>query len=308
MDPACYEVSARVGWMDAHGIGAQVLYPNLVAFEGHAIMALNEPELQLAIIRTYNDYLCDFSSRAPGRFAPICALPFWDIGASIQELRRCADMGYRGALWAATPAKHGLPATTSPEWDAFYATAQDLDVSINFHIGVGLTEDEVAFFTSRSREFDVLTTVGSTALGFMSNASTVTDLIISGVCDRFPRLKFVSVESGFGYFPFLLETLDWQWANYAGQERTNRLVPSEYFRRQIYTTFWFESSGLKLMSDYADNIMFETDFPHTTCLAAGLGTAAPNPGVIIQRARETLDPETFSKVMHHNAAQLYGLA
>ena len=109
IEPACHDAVERVKWLDEHHVTAQVLYPNFTAFEGHAIMSLQEPELQLAFIRMYNDYLIEFSSKAPDRFIPIASLPFWDFDESIKEIRRCADLGHRGVLWAATLAKHGLP-------------------------------------------------------------------------------------------------------------------------------------------------------------------------------------------------------
>ena len=49
-----------------------------------------------------------------------------------------------------------------------------------------------------------------------------------------PELHFVSVESGFGYLPYLLESLDWHWKNYGVPIDTpSRCLPSEYFRRQM---------------------------------------------------------------------------
>jgi uncharacterized protein len=305
--PACYDPHERVKWLDEHHVTAQVLYPNLTAFEGHAIMALQEPDLQLAILRVYNDYLVDFSSKAPGRFIPIASLPFWDLEASIAEMKRCAENGHRGVLWAATLAKHGLPASTDPYWDRFYAAAEDMGMSINLHVGVGWTSDEMANMAGRDMAFDLADTAGRTALSWMSNANTITDLIMNGVCERFPRLNFVSVESGFGWIPFLLDGLDWQWKNYNGPKILGRLLPSEYFRRQIYGMFWFEESTLPLFAHYADNIMFETDFPHTTSLSPGQGSASPSPSFVIERARAALDPETFEKVMYANAARVYGI-
>lgn len=65
VDPACHDARARVKWMDANGIHAQVIYPNFVAFEGFAIMALKDLELQVVLIRTYNDYLIEFASVDP---------------------------------------------------------------------------------------------------------------------------------------------------------------------------------------------------------------------------------------------------
>jgi hypothetical protein len=53
--------------------------------------------------------------------------------------------------------------------------------------------------------------------------------------------------------------------------------------------------------------MFETDFPHTTSLSPGPGSASPSPGAVIERARQVLDPVTFEKVMYANAARVYRL-
>jgi predicted TIM-barrel fold metal-dependent hydrolase len=293
--------------MDEHGVTAQILYPNLVAFEGHTIMALPDDGLKFAIFEAYNDFLAEFTQRAPGRFIPLAALPFWDIDASIREMRRCASKGHRGVLWAATLDKHNLPSTTNPYWDPFYAEAQELGMSINFHVGVGWTEEEFAEMSGRNEEFNMGAHVGRTARSWMSNAKMISDLIMDGVCERFPRLDFVSVESGFGWVPFLLDGLDWQWRSMNGPAVHGGLLPSEYFKRQIYTMFWFEESSLCMMDLFPDSIMFETDFPHTTSLSPGPGSASPSPRAIIERARSVLSPETFQKVMYGNAARVYHL-
>lgn len=307
ISPACYDPVERARYMDTHGIGAQVLYPNLVAFEGHAIMALDDDELKFAIVRAYNDYLSDFASRAPGRFIPIASVPFWDREESIAEVKRCAALGHRGVLWAGTLARHGLPASTDPYWDPFYAVCQDLGMSINLHVGVGWTEEDFKNTVRHGAKFDLRVQTARTALGFMSNASTISDLMLSGVCERFPRLDFISVESGFGWIPFVLESLDWHWKNYDGPRQLGGLLPSEYFQRQIYSMYWFEESSLRLFDLYQNNIMFETDFPHSTSLSPGPGSVAPSPRTVIEHARETLDPVVFEKVMHGNAARVYHL-
>ena len=55
-----------------------------------------------------------------------------------------------------------------------------------------------------------------TSLGIMTNATSIASIVTTGLCDRFPRLKFVSVESGFGYITYLLESLDWHWQRLRG--------------------------------------------------------------------------------------------
>ncbi|MCU1401533.1 MAG: amidohydrolase 2 [Acidimicrobiales bacterium] len=311
VDPATYDPSSRATWMDEHGIQMQVLYPNIVALEGHAIMSLSDPELKLACVRASNDHMTDFCNAVPNRFVPLACVPFWDIEESIKEMERCAGLGHKGVVWAATLTKHGLPGTTSKYWDRFYGAAQDLGMSINFHVGVGYTEEEIGIASQRIAKVDPLDQatdqVRRTAMSFMANGRTVAGIIMSGLCDRFPDLDFVSVESGFGYFPYLIEALDWQWRNTGDYHNIfkERLLPSEYFRRQVYTMFWFEETTLPLLQVFPDNVMFETDFPHPTSLTPGPGTVSPNPADLVQRHIGTYGAELMKKVLWDNAARVY---
>ena len=306
-DAACYDASARVAYMDASGIYAQVLYPNVIAFEGHAFMALADDALKLACVRTYNDYQSEFASVAPERFIRMAMLPFWDLDESVKELRRCHEMGHRGMLWAATLDKHGLPDFAEPYWDTLYALAQDLGMSVNFHVGVGNTAEEIDQAMNRDN-YDPAFHTGRSAMTFVGNARTLGRLLTSGVCDRFPRLNFVCVESGFGYIPFLLESLDWQWMGTGAHQRyPDRLMPSDYFRRQVYSTFWFEKEALELLPKYQDSVMFETDFPHPTSLHPGPPGYAPAPAEVIRRDTEIVGESVMRKVLHDNASRVYHL-
>jgi uncharacterized protein len=306
-DAACYDANARLAYMDANGIGVQVLYPNVIAFEGHAFMALDDEDLKLACVRTYNDYQAEFASVAPERFIRMAMLPFWDLDESVRELRRCHALGHRGMLWAATLDKHGLPDFTDPHWDPLYAVAQDLGMSVNFHVGVGNTAEEIEQAMNRS-DYDPAFHTARSSMTFIGNARTIGKLLTSGVCDRFPRLNFVSVESGFGYIPFLLEGLDWQWMGTGAHRRyPARLMPSDYFRRQVYTMFWFERDTLELLPSYQDNVMFETDFPHPTCLHPGPASHAPPPAEVIRRDIEIVGARVMRKVLQENAARVYHL-
>jgi uncharacterized protein len=305
--PAAYEAASRIAHMDANGIYAQVLYPNVIAFEGFAFMALPDDELKLACFRTYNDYQMEFASVAPERFVLQAVLPFWDLDESIRELRRCHAMGHRAVLWASTLDRHGLPDFTDSHWDPLYAVAQDLGMSMNFHVGVGESREDIeAAMKAYRQEYDPAEVALRSTMFFVGNARTIGKLLISGVLDRFPALNFVSVESGFGYLPFLVDALDWQWLN-GGARHTypNRLMPSEYFRRQVYGMFWFETESLELLPKYQHNMMFETDFPHPTCLHPGPASFAPSPSEAIERATRVVGEDVMRKVLHDNAARVY---
>jgi predicted TIM-barrel fold metal-dependent hydrolase len=291
--------------MDQVGVYAQVLYPNIIAFEGHAFLGLLDDELRLACVRTYNDYQSEFASLAPERFVLMTMLPFWDLDASIEELKRCHAMGHRGVLWASTLEKHGLPEFSDEHWDPLYAVAQDLGLSINFHIGVGNTAEELAVSLNRTT-YEPAANTARTTLSFIGNVRMIATLLTCGLLERFPRLNFVSVESGFGYLPFLLDTIDWQWKNSGAVQRyPSRMLPSDYFFRQVYTIFWFEEKALPLLPNYQNNVMFETDFPHPTCLHAGPGTYAPMPDEIIRRDIDIVGEDVMQRVLHDNAARVY---
>ena len=100
------------------------------------------------------------------------------------------------------------------------------------------------------------------------------------MCHRYPGLKFVSVENGAGWLPFLAESMDWQWLNVgAHKDYPDRLLPSEYLYRQVYGMYWFERDSVRAVIDkLADNLMFETDFPHATSLRPGRRRSRPAPG------------------------------
>src|SRR6202162_2639791 len=105
---------------------------------------------------------------------------------------------------------------------------------------------------------------------FLHNGLQLNDLLMSGVLARYPRIKFVSVESGIGWIPFVLEAMDYQFqGNSVAEEHPEfDLLPSEYFARNVYACYWFEQVAPRRLIDKigADNVMFETDFPHPTSL------------------------------------------
>ncbi|MFP6662221.1 MAG: amidohydrolase family protein, partial [Myxococcota bacterium] len=146
---------------------------------------------------------------------------------------------------------------------------------------------------------------------FMQNVTCLADLIFGGVCHRFPELKLVSVESGVGWIQSYLESADWQFVNSETRREHPEydLLPSEYFRRQIYGCFWFECEGLRTaFEEFPDNLLWETDFPHPTCQHPGLeGGLTEHPADYAERVFAGVPEATQRKVLHDNAARLYGL-
>ena len=121
---AAHDPHARLEYMDSLRIWAMALYPNVSGFGSQAFLKLREPELMLACVRAYNDFLTDWCAPARERFIPISAMPFWDVEASVQEIERCAKAGHKGVLFTGAPQDHGMPALASPHWNPLWACAQ----------------------------------------------------------------------------------------------------------------------------------------------------------------------------------------
>jgi predicted TIM-barrel fold metal-dependent hydrolase len=236
------------------------------------------------------------------------ALPFWDVGTTIKEMERAAKLGHKGLVMCGEPEHFGLPKLTDPRWDPLWAAAQDMGLPINFHIGTG----DMWYFEMMHESVGRHAAFASMgALFSMDNAKVISQIVCGGVAHRFPKLNFVSVESGVGWLPYLLAGLDYQWKNCGAREENPqmKLLPSEYFKRQVYGSFWFElgtlGPAIELLG--ADNILYETDFPHPTSMSPGPATSAINPRDYIELAFKGVSQENVGKILHGNAARIYNL-
>lgn len=305
-DHGSWDASARLERMDDFGIYANVLYPNVLGFHAHVLLD-KDPAFRLECIRAYNDFLIEWTSVDRNRLIPIAMMPFWDTDACVAEIERVGELGFPGILWSADFTKLGFPDVDDPHWDNVYAAAQAHEMSMNFHIGFSVKTAEDMSKMQRKTKDDKSGYVYDSSLMFLGNAQTVAKIILTGLCERYPQLKWVSVESGAGWIPFILSSMDWQWKGTGAHlEYPNRLLPSEYFQRQIYGSFWFEDVLIEeVLELYPDNIMFETDYPHPTSLSPGPASPAEHPKVVVEKNLAGLKDETMRKVLHDTAAKLY---
>jgi predicted TIM-barrel fold metal-dependent hydrolase len=298
---ASSQVPARLAMMDRLGVHAQVMYPNVAGFGNQAFLRVDDAGLRLACAQIYNDAGAEFQEASGERIFPMALVPWWDIGAALEEVRRCAGMGLRGVVTCSNPEDAGLPDLAQPEWAPFFDLCQELELAINFHIGS--SGREMDFYGKTpwpSLGNETRLALGSANL-FLGNARVIGNLIYSGVPERHPGCKFVSVESGVGWVPFYLDALDYEMSEtMPNDRRALSLLPSEYYKRQFFSCFWFERSGLRTAIEVlgARTVLFETDFPHPTCLYPGGPDA-------VRRSLGELDAETRRLVLQDNAAALY---
>ena len=302
--PAAWDAKERIRLMDELGIHAQVLYPNSIGLGGQNLWnSVQDKTLVRLCVEVYNDALAEVQAESGNRLLPMPIMPAWDIAACVREAQRCADMGYRGVNMTADPQDSGSPDLGDTAWDPFWEVCAGLNLPVHFHIGASQTS--LTYFGTTywpSQDNYVKPAIGGASL-FQNNSRLLLNSAYSGMFDRHPNLKMVSVESGIGWVPFMLEAMDYELEENAPKWFDKlRKRPSEYFRDNWYATFWFETGrgDLQHLIDAVgeDNVMFETDFPHPTCLH-------PDPVGVMRERTASLRPETRRKVMGENAATLY---
>jgi predicted TIM-barrel fold metal-dependent hydrolase len=232
-------------------------------------------------------------------------MPAWDVSYCVEEAKRVADLGCRGVNMTSDPQDLGAPDLADPAWDALWEACSGLQLPVHFHIGASVTG--MGFYGKYSwpsHHPNTKLALGGTLL-FIGNARVVVNTIASGMFERYPDLKMVSVESGVGWIPFILEALEYEMAENAPKQlAAMSKSPAEYFASNLFATFWFENNRNKLPDLIEavgeDSILFETDFPHPTCLY-------PSPLQSVEAKMKTLAPETQRKILGENARKLYRL-
>lgn len=295
MHPGATEPLARLAVMDEHGIRRQILYPNVLGFAGSFVMNIRDVALRNFCVHAYNEHAAGLQRESGGRLLPQALLPLWDMDLAVAELVRCHEsFGLTGLVMTDSPELWQLPTLSEPYWDPLWREAEDRGLPVNFHIGGG------ASIGSLWAGMDEPTAIAAmSSLADITNMRCLVNLIFSGLLDRYPKLKFVSVESGMGWIPFLLELAEYQ----VGQNGVTSLslTPLEYFQRQIYASYWFERDVAHAVERLGpDNLMFETDYPHPACLY-------PSVQAQVEASLGGLPEAVQRKILYGNAQRVYQL-
>jgi predicted TIM-barrel fold metal-dependent hydrolase len=203
------QMKARLRVMDDQGIFAQVVYPNILGFGGQQGKGVDE-DLRVACMEIFNDYMGEMQRESGERILPMALLPWWDVKKAVKELERCAKMGMRGVNITSDPHDMaGVPPYSHPQWEPLLRACIDHDLPINFHIG-GSDSANYWFATGcwPDMDDDQKLTMGGSML-IAANMRVMGNVLMSRMLDNYPGLKMVSVESGVGWIPYILESLDY---------------------------------------------------------------------------------------------------
>lgn len=272
VSPYSWDGPRRMQVLETQGIVAEVLFPNTAppfnpsgSITAPAPRDAVEYELRFAGVRAHNRWLADFCAQAPGRRAGIAQVFLDDVDAAVAEARWAKEHGLKGIL---LPADHLLQLSNLyyPRYDPFWAACVDLALPVGRH-GVICSEPASAGG------------IGAPAVGlfeayFFAQQRGIDHLVLSGVFERFPSLRFVvsevnaawAVEYGHRLDAFVAQalvpgTVSATFAREAALAMS--LKPSEYIRRNCYFGTFFDGADVAARTELGvGHLMWGADFPH----------------------------------------------
>jgi predicted TIM-barrel fold metal-dependent hydrolase len=299
-----FEPAARLEDMTQDGVSRAVLF-------GGGALGTADNDLFLASFEAYNRWLADFCAYDSNRLTGVGYLPMQDIDQSIAMLKDAAKRGLKAVNIPAFPASNvgasggGFAAQVfaltgdpdgerqydSPDFDRFWQACVDHDMAVTIHLGARVARPGMMRFLPHL------------VMSKVCMAEPIAILIFGGVFDRFPALRFGSIESGSGWMSWMAQYMDdiydnqRHWLQLELKER-----PSGYMDRNIWSSFIRDPVAVANRHlPGCRNIMWSTDYPHSE-------TTWPNSHVNIDRHFSGLSEAEWRPIVRDNALKFYGLA
>ena len=287
-------IGSRLAHQDRDGVDAEIIFPNKFL----TIFATRDPEFSFAQARAYNDWAWEFYGPHVRRLSPMAIVPTMDIDLAVEEIERVKQMGYRGITIPVKPIYGSIsardPHYNRPEYGRLWSYIEEAALPVTIHVGTGKDPR-----TTRGYGGAVTNYV---AHALSPSVEVMAILCSSGVLERHPGLRVVSVESGVGWFPWCGQAMDeaymthHMWASPKLKE-----LPSHYLKTQCFGTFMEDAVGLKLVEEfgYQDAMLWSNDYPHQE-------GRWPHSAQAIERQMNGLSEETRAKILGETAKELFG--
>ena len=283
----------RLKDMAADGVDAEIIFPN----KGLAMWATPDPEFAMAQCRCWNDWAWETFGPYNDRMSPVACLATGDLAGSIAEVQRTAALGFRALTLPCKPifGPHDArqPNYNLPMFDPLWAAIEETGLPITFHVSTG-------------RDPRAATGNGGAVINYVSHSlaptiEPVANLCASGVLERFPKIRFATIEAGIGWVAWALTAMDEAYKkHHMWVQPKLQGLPSDYFRAHGFASFQEDEPGLHdaQLHNLSDNFMWANDYPHHE------GTW-PHSAAAIERTMNFLSEEERAKILGLNAARLF---
>jgi predicted TIM-barrel fold metal-dependent hydrolase len=247
--PGGWDPAERLKDQDLDGVQAEVLY-------GGGPLPSQDPALRRASYFAYNDWLADFCSAAPSRLLGMAYIPCENAQDATAEVRRMAQR--KGVAGAVIPRFPPGGNWFDPQWEPLWDTFVEVGWPAGVHVGGRGREMAMPSLDSTGFLADLL--MSKFAMG-----EAISIMVLSGILERHPQLRVISVEGQIGWLSFAHYYLDHLWERHRYWTKSNlKEPPSYYFKRQVYATFMEDPVGLRECHHIGiDKIMWSSDYPHS---------------------------------------------
>ncbi len=267
-----WDDAERMHDMEMEGVVGEIVFPNTVPpFFKTSVLICGNPrpedyQLRLEGIRAHNRWLVDWCAEFSERRAGIGLVYLNDIDDAMEDVKWIAEHGLRGGILlphVPDDCTSFIKPLYAPEYDRFWALCQDVGVVLNHHGGTGSPD---------YGPYPISLPIRLVETGFYSTRS-YGQLLLSGVFERFPKLRYIITEAGCAWVPEMLQQLDMFWKRISGgvagefqfaEGVTTPEPPSFYARRNC----WYGASSpspreiaeRELVG--VDKICWGSDYPH----------------------------------------------
>jgi predicted TIM-barrel fold metal-dependent hydrolase len=306
--PGCGSAEQRLREQDQDGIDAEVLFALDVRNA-----AIKDKLARIAVVQGFNDFFAEeYCAVDRDRLIGMAVLPNSGVAEDIAEVERCKRMGLKGAWLSTFPSGKSFPTV---EDDRFWAAALDLDMPLVVHTSfpakVGSRETPLFKYPKEPEgekrpPTDFVQRFARQA-PHHSGSVEISQLIVAGVFERFPKLQIYWAENNIGWLPYFGEQIDHEYAanrfwaeRMLGLPRLKRL-PSEYLKENAHWGFFEDRIGIKLRHEIGvDRVMWSTDFPHIV-------TRWPNSLKTLESQMSEVPKDEQRKMVADNAIKFFHL-
>jgi predicted TIM-barrel fold metal-dependent hydrolase len=294
-----FDPAERIKALDTEGIWQVPLFPTLMLMGNQS----RNNALNVGASRAYNEYLVEYCSHNPERLLHVAVMPFGDVDASIEELKRAKDV-YHSVAVCMHPNAYGDKAISDPRNEPFWSAAEEAGMPIGLHVTpVSFKPATPGNLSAPYNDWFLQRWSMPAAIYPTDQLFAFTALAGAGVYERYPRLKFAFLEGGCAWLPDHLDRCDrlFKEEGWLATERLS-MLPSEYFRRQCWISSDLDERYLPQLIDCvgANRVMWSSDYPHPEA-------KFPHSFDEIME-RDDIDDEVRRGVLSYGAKQFFGLS
>lgn len=287
--PGAYDPFARIKDMERDGVEAELLYTTF----GLILFAIKDREFQFACFQAFNDWLANFCASFPNRLFGAAMIPTEPIERAVGEMERCAKMGLRAAMISIS--QDADAGYTQPMYDPIWSASEHLRMPISLHVAA--SKKNFTYTNNMLADF---------SLAYTLTMYSIAAMIFSGVFDRHPRLRVVSVENDAAWAAGMLERMDYRferdqgWAG-ASNGITSGRTPSQIFHQHVCCTFMRDRTAVYNRGIIGvHNLMWGSDYPH-------FDSTWPHSTEVLDQHFADVPEDDQRLIARRNAVELYDL-